>query len=90
MIAVMSEGEFEKLTRKARRRNTTMDTGDRKGGFAAPPDCSPDSQLRTVLSAIKCGVQTYDWDAVLEGYALLQDIEEKFRAGGFSEFSSRR
>lgn len=65
------------LVEKARRTNIGRDKIERRHGFASPSAVPLDIGLRTVLSALACGLEAQDWDCVAEAYAMLQDIELK-------------
>ncbi len=67
------------LLRRARKHNDVLDAIDRKSGHATPMDCPPDMQLRTVMDALTCGIETRSWSAVAEGLALLQNMELHIR-----------
>jgi hypothetical protein len=72
----MKPDEFDRLIQKARETNRQRDQADRAGGFAAPPDCDRESQLRTVVSALVSGIQSMNWNCVAEGLVVLADLAD--------------
>ena len=77
------EGEykdFSAIMEKARARVITMDDIDKKLGFASPQDHTSYTLppgLRTVQSAIECGITTGEWGNIEEAYVMLEQIIEK-------------
>jgi hypothetical protein len=64
-----------KLVEKARKVNAGRDRMD----SCPPSHCPLDVELRTVISALSCGISTHDWDCIAEGLAMIQDAEMKVR-----------
>lgn len=64
----------ERRIKSAAKTNLHRDKHERKLGFAAPGDSGMLSYLRNVDSALTCGLELDDWDAVAEGTAMLRDI----------------
>jgi len=73
------------LVRKARRTNAQRDQDERTSGFAAPGDCTVAHELRTAMLAVSCGLGAEDWDAVAEGFVMLQHVEMRMRAADQGE-----
>lgn len=74
----LSDTEFDRLMARARKTNASRDASDRKAGFAAPPDLSAFEQMRTAKLAIECGLKIGDPNAIAEGLAMLEAIEQRF------------
>ena len=72
----LSDAAFESMVAIARRTNKERDEAERVLGLATPSECGQRLWLATALSAIRCGIMTGDRGALLEGYAMLQDITE--------------
>ena len=72
-------GRAKTMVENARKRNVRMSSIDRRNGNDAPEDCPLDMHLRTVLSALECGMNMREWEVVAEAAALLQDAELKAR-----------
>jgi hypothetical protein len=64
---------------KARRVNEERDRIDRSYGFLPPSKCRLHIQLRTVLSAMDCGIDKKDWAIIAEAMCMLQDTESIVR-----------
>jgi hypothetical protein len=60
----------QKLIDKARRTNAERDRID--GGLMGLP---VDVHLRTIISALVCGISMKDWDCIAEGTAMVQEME---------------
>lgn len=65
---------YEELMAKARKTNQSRSRSEHKAGFASPEDCDPGHHIRTVMTAIQCGIEVKDWNAVAEGQAMLEDV----------------
>lgn len=65
------------LIAHARATNAKRDAIDREAGFAAPGDAGAALWLRTAIDAILAGLTEVNWDAVAEGYVMLQDLHLK-------------
>lgn len=72
---IMSDAEFKALMTKARRTNRVRDASELKVGFATPNDGPLSFRIRTVMSAIQCGIKINDPNALAEGLAMLEIIE---------------
>jgi hypothetical protein len=72
----MKPDEFDRLIQKARETNRRRDEEERAVGFAAPPDCDRESQLRTVVCALVSGIESKDWDCIAEGLVMLADLTD--------------
>jgi hypothetical protein len=68
--------DYDRLMRKARRHNRKLDAVDARYGNASPSQVVPSLQVRTVMSAIECGIKTGDWNCVAEGQAMLETLVE--------------
>lgn len=64
---------YDKLMAKARQTNAKRDETDRQDGYAAPSDAGVLALLRTVRSAIECGITAGDWNPIAEGQAMLEN-----------------
>ena len=62
----------QRLIQEAERRQVSFDKIDRKGGFAAPSDCSLPLQLKTVESALLAGINRSDWTCAADALVLLR------------------
>ena len=69
------------IVAKAAKTNSRRDAIDAEAGFPAPSECPVDVYLRTAMTAIHCGLSTSNFDAVAEGYAMLQDIHTIIATG---------
>jgi hypothetical protein len=56
--------------------NMQRDAIERAHEFAPPGECSPEAQLRTVLSALWAGLVLEDWTIVAEGAVLLAELAQ--------------
>src|SRR5262245_16148688 len=63
---------YEKLMAKARETNNRRDEIDKEDGYAAQDDAGVLALLRTVQSAIECGIRATDWNPIAEGQAMLE------------------
>lgn len=70
----MSAESAARLVASARATNNRRDEAERKSGWATPGQGALDLRLRTAMSAIACGLQTDDFEAVAEGYCMLEDL----------------
>jgi hypothetical protein len=70
----MEQSDYAQLMKRAAETNARRDKMEREAGFAAPPDSDQQGYLRTVQSALECGILMEDWNAVAEGAAMLADI----------------
>ena len=73
----LSDAEWARLQRHARRVNAERDAGERAFGWAAPGDCGVWMHLRTAMQAFEAGIRTRDLSCLMEGYAMLECIERE-------------
>lgn len=71
--------DYEKLIVKARKTIKHQERIEREMGLIAPGDWGSFDLLRTAFMAIRCGIETDDWDAVAEGQAMLEIILDKYK-----------
>ena len=76
---------YLELIAKARKTNAKRDEIERRAGFATPTGDLRSSEgislgLRAAITALVCGIDFREWDAVAEGLAILQDVEVAIRA----------
>jgi len=65
--------DYEKLMKKARKKNAQFDQVDAGHGHASPQESGLLIWLDTAEAAIQCGIKIGDWATVAEGLAMLQD-----------------
>ncbi len=70
---------YENMMKKARDTNRKRDNVEREVGYAAVPDCPPDLQIRTAMSAIQAGIASNDWNCIAEAQAMLEQVEKILR-----------
>ena len=71
----------EALIKMAAKRNRSRDATERSNGFAAPGDSGLLDLLRTADSALSCGLEINDMDAVAEGTAMLREAIARLNRG---------
>ena len=70
----LSRDQLLALVEKAKRTNQTRDQWEREAGFCAISDEEPWQQVRTALFAMEAGLIGGDFDAIAEGYAILDNL----------------
>jgi hypothetical protein len=66
---------FAAIMERARRTNRER---DRQAGCAVPRDGGARTYLAAAMSATECGLLVEDRDAVAEGLAMLEDLQETY------------
>lgn len=89
IFAPYTQKKTAALINQAREENTRRDRIDRNSGWATPADADIPGLLRTVISALVCGIEIKDWKCVAEGIAMLQERECQLRHAEYAGRTNR-
>jgi len=64
------------ILEKAAKTNAERDASERLNGFPPESTLHPSVQLKTVMSAILCGLKMHDEDCFAEAYIMLENISD--------------